>query len=134
MARELRRRGIVSCYVWLSRDELVSRDACSNGLALFDSIAAMQGRSKKIRLVWNALSCVWLAATPGGFLSWLWEQGLVPMASLRRAHLSGANLSGAYLSGADLSRADLSGADLSGADLIPAGWERGPCGLRRVAS
>ena len=112
----------MSTYVWLDRAELVARGACPEGLALFDSIARIQGRSKKVRLVWTPLSCVWLSRT---YLWWLWQHGLVPMCSVRGAYLRGADLRGAYLRGADPALlveygAYLRGADLRGANLTDA--------------
>ena len=117
----------MSTYVWLDRAELVARGVCPEGLALFDSIARIQGRSKKVRLVWTPLSCVWLSRT---YLWWLWQHGLVPMCSvrgadLRGAYLRGADLRGAYLRGADPALlveygAYLRGADLRGATLTDA--------------
>lgn len=113
-----------ACYVWLSRAELMRHEACPAGLALFDSIARIQGRREKIRVLWTPLTCVWLSTS---YLNWLWEHGLVPMCSLRDANLRGANLDGAdlgganllgaYLDGANLRNANLDGAKLYGADL-----------------
>lgn len=109
-------------YVYLSRKTLVRYEACSEGLALFDSLAKAQGRKDRVRVRWSPLAQVWLARDYPGFSAWLFDHGLIPRVSLRGAdlrgaYLSGADLSGAYLRGADLRGADLSGADLSGADL-----------------
>ena len=110
----------MSTYVYLTRDDLVSRGACRDGLAMFDAIAALRGKRRKIRLEWSSLSWFWLEADGRRFASWLYGQGLVPMPSFRGANLRGANLRGADLRGADLYGANLRGADLYGADLYGA--------------
>lgn len=110
--------------VTIHRRTLVEHDACAEGLALYDAIAAMQPetdarRHKRIKIAnWTPLHSVWaIAAGHSGFLWWLEDRGIVPRADLRGADLSGAYLGGADLRGADLRGADLSGAYLRGADL-----------------
>ena len=111
--------------VTIRRSELVKHGACASGLALFDSIAALQSaddprRLRRIRIPWCELADAWLAVGASGFVGWLRAKKLVPIADLSGANLRGANLRGADLSGADLYGADLSGADLYGADLSDA--------------
>ena len=109
-----------SAYVYLCRDELVQKGACSGGLACFDAIAALRGKRRKIRIEWNQLAWCWLNSNGQGFASWLYGQGLAPMPSFARANLAGANLAGAYLVGANLARANLARANLAGANLARA--------------
>jgi len=128
--------------VLITRARLIELGACSDGLALFDSIAAIHGNPDAITIEWTPLAEVWFSIKP--FASWARERGVIPRVSLAYADLRGADLSGAYLRGADLRGADLSGAylrgaylrgaDLRGADLRGADlgdWERGPDGFAR---
>jgi len=120
-------------HTTLRLSDLTDRRACTDGLALFHDLLALQGgvyvvvrlrsgervarlRTDRVRLRLDVLGQLWLARDCA-HVDWLREQGLIPAVSAPRADLSGANLSGADLSGADLSGADLSGADLSGANL-----------------
>ena len=80
------------------------RNACSEGLALFDAILAAQTERRiasgkrplnRLRVRWTPLAQLWLARDASGFSQWLFDKGLAPS-----VNLSGANLSSAYLSGA----------------------------------
>jgi uncharacterized protein YjbI with pentapeptide repeats len=95
----------------LTRAEIAEKNACADGLALFDEIAP----DGLIETEWTPLHALWLAAGSPGYAGWLREVGLVPAVYLRYANLRYANLRGADLSDADLSGADLSDADLRGA-------------------
>jgi hypothetical protein len=111
----------------LNRKALVGLNACSDGLALFDSIKAGQddiralaGRQprRSLRLEWNLVTQIWMATAYPGFHSWLITVGAIgPVHSKYGANLYGANLDGANLSRANLSRANLDGANLDGANL-----------------
>jgi len=112
--------------VSIRRSELVAEGACSDGLALYDSILAHQnehrgrrGLPARDRLVmrWSRLHTLMIATSHPGFHAWCVEHGILPQASLRSANLVGANLRGASLVGANLRSANLDGADLRGADL-----------------
>jgi hypothetical protein len=103
--------------VEIRRAELDAREACREGLRLFDAIAGLAGTPGLLCVEWSPLAQVWLGAAGPLFAFWLYEQGLVPQVSLRGADLGGADLRGAYLRGAYLGAADLGGADLGGADL-----------------
>ena len=127
----------------LSRKDLVNihgKAACGGGLALFDTIKAMQDDERRkvgkaprrgLTVRWTRAHQVWIAVAYPGFAAWLRDNGLAPNVSLSSADLRGANLSSANRS-ADLSSANLRGADLSSADLssariakgatAPAGW------------
>ena len=128
--------------VFITRARLVKLGACSDGLALFDSIASLHGNPDAITIEWTPLAEAWFSLT--SFSGWARERGVIPRVSLayadlrgaylrgadlRGANLYGANLSGAYLRGADLRGAYLRGAYLYGADMY--GWERGPDGFAR---
>ncbi len=122
--------------VSLYRKDLVAAGACADGLALYDTVAALQSASDRLRGRrlrvgrWTPLHTVWLHSVCSSFAAWAEQRNLIPRADLRGADLSGADLSGADLSGAYLRGADLSGADLSGAYLrgayrpydAPTGW------------
>lgn len=108
--------------VSLYRRELERRDACDDGFALYDAIAALlpesdRLRHRRIRVArWTPLHSLWLyTAGYARLATWLEWQGLIP-----RADLSGADLRGADLRGADLGGADLRGANLRGANLVRA--------------
>ena len=105
----------MTCYIYLRRSDLVTKNACREGLALFDAVAKLRGKRERIRLEWSPLAYVWLAR--GGFSRWLFAHGMAPMPNLRGAYLRGADLSGAHLRGADLRGAHLRSANLYGADL-----------------
>ena len=119
-----------SPVIYLVRSHLVEAKACPEGLAMFDEYAALQGRTKSLRLTWAHM--LWAASDERsrGFVQWAQEMGMLPRfslygadlrgADLRGADLSGANLRGANLYGANLRGANLSGADLSVADLYGA--------------
>ena len=118
---------MITVTIW--RSTLVRRVACRAGLALFDSIAAMQPESdprrlRRIRLPrYGALH--WVMLVQAGYGEWLACKGIVPRANLTGTNLAGVNLTGVNLTGAnlygtDLSRANLYGAKLSRADLSAA--------------
>ena len=107
--------------VTITRQTLTAAEVCDDGLALYDSIKRDQDAlrtalgkrpCKHLHLPWTPLAQVWLAVAHPGFFRWLYDQGIVPMLTLRRADLRGTDLSGADLYGADLYGADLYGADL----------------------
>jgi len=106
-----------SPVITLFRSHLVAADACGEGLAMFDEYAALQGRTKSLRLTWAHM--LWAACDERSraFVTWAQEMGLLPRFNLRGADLGGANLSGANLYGANLYGANLSRANLYGADL-----------------
>ena len=111
--------------ITIQRATLVKLQACTEGLALYDAIAAQQPasdarRSKRLRFRYTPLHCVWLASAYPGFASWLIARALVPLLSLESANLRGANLGGANLYGANLYGANLGGANLYGALLAGA--------------
>ena len=115
----------MSVYVYLSIDEIRERGACGGGIALFQRIAELRGKRRKIRVAWGPLAYLWLESVHPGFGYWLFANGLVPMPSLDGANLVGANLAraslvGASLVGANLARASLDGANLDGANLVGA--------------
>ncbi|WCQ92562.1 pentapeptide repeat-containing protein [Sorangium sp. Soce836] len=114
--------------VSLTRQALTREGACSDGLALFDSIKALadeqraaEGKPARRGLVvrWTRLHTLWAATAYPSFFGWLVGKGLVP-----GANLDGANLAGAYLAGAYLARANLDGANLDGANLARANLAR----------
>ncbi len=98
-----------SPVITLFRSHLVEAKACAEGLAMFDEYAALQGRSRSLRLTWAHM--LWAASDvrSRGFVTWAQEMGLLPRLSLRGANLYGANLYGANLYGANLGGADLGG-------------------------
>jgi hypothetical protein len=102
--------------VTIHRKTLVDRNACGDGLDLYDAIA---GDDECIRVEeWTPLHAAWpYAAGYGALARWLEDEGIIPRANLGGAYLSGANLREADLYGADLGGADLRGADLYGANL-----------------
>ena len=115
--------------VSIRRSELVAEGACSDGLALYDSILAhrnehrgRRGLPARDRLVmrWTRLHTLMLATSHPGFHGWCVERGILPQASLAGANLDGANLDGANLDGANLARANLARAYLDGANLARA--------------
>ncbi len=112
---------MISVSIW--RKTLVRRNACADGLALFDAIAAQQPANDKRRLEririrnWTPLHGLWAWIDAARFAQWCEARQIIPRADLTYADLSGADLSGANLSRANLSRSDLSGAILSRADL-----------------
>ncbi len=142
-------------YVWVHRAELVRLGACSEGLALFDTIAKHHKHGpSKIRLPWTTTHMVWLATAYPSFWSWARDLNVLPSlaliradlqrADLQRADLRNANLQRANLYGANLRSADLYGANLYGANLrsadlrsaraseytqLPEGYERTEAGL-----
>jgi uncharacterized protein YjbI with pentapeptide repeats len=110
----------MSCYIYLSIDDLRAKSACYEGLALFERIAARRGKRRKIRLAWSPLAYLWLESIHPGFAGWLYRVALAPMPSFAGANLRGANLRGAILRGANLVAANLEGADLRRAGLVGA--------------
>lgn len=102
-------RTAIRVNVVLTRQALVDRAACPEGLALFDAIAP----SGVWRGEWTLLHGLWLAVAYPAFAAWARDNGLVPWIVARRANLYGANLYGANLRGAYLYAA-------------PSGWERDP--------
>jgi len=127
---------MISVSLW--RSALERHDACSEGMALFEAIAAMQPatdklRTKRIRVKnWTLLHQFWLVSAYPRLAGWLRDEGLVPWISVRGANLQGANLYGADLYGANLYGANLRGASLQGANYpigdVPDGWTRGADG------
>ncbi len=96
--------------ICLSLSELIVRDACDEGVALFEAIA---GDADEIYIEeWTPLHAVWIRVVYPSFARWLEQDDLIPSASL-----SGADLRGADLRNAELYRADLRGADLRNAYL-----------------
>ncbi len=87
--------------VSIYRSTLVKHEACRNGLALYDAIAALlpeadKRRRRRIRIAnWTPLHFIWLVQT--GFGMWLAGRNLIPIANLYGANLSGANLERANL-------------------------------------
>ena len=112
--------------VKITRDELRQHNACANGMALFESIVALQGHKRSIYIRdWTPLHMVWCASAYPGFWQWCRDLNIVPQvtltrANLTRAYLTGANLTGAYLTGANLTGADLTDAYLTRANLTDA--------------
>ena len=115
--------------VQITRDDLITKGACSSGVAYFDR-AYPTGATPVIE--WTEAEQIRALRASAVFVTWAMRVGLLPMlsmakqdlygADLRGADLSRANLRGAYLrdanlSGADLSRAELYWADLLGANL-----------------
>ncbi len=119
----------ISVSIW--RKTLVRHEACRDGLALFDAIAAQQPANDKLRLKrirvrnWTPLHSIWAWACAASFAQWCESRQIIPranltganlyLANLYLANLTGADLTGAYLTGANLTGANLNGADLSGA-------------------
>jgi len=110
----------------LQRKALESKRACPEGLRLFDAIKARQddvrakaGKPPRKGCVWRwtRLHVVWMAVAYPGFLAWMVQRDLFPIANLGGAYLEGAYLEGAYLEGAYLEGAYLEGAYLEGAYL-----------------
>ena len=121
----------MSVYVYLSIDEIRERGACGGGIALFQRIAELRGKRRKIRVAWGPLAYLWLESVHPGFGYWLFANGLVPMPSLDGANLVGANLARASLDGANLDGANLVGASLVGATMsvgapVPTGYRGEP--------
>lgn len=126
--------------VHLSRQTILDRQACAEGLDLFDELCAMQGTPGSLAVEWTPLAALLLTATEPSFTLWLNGQNLIPppdlsghdlsgmdlsrlnlmRANLRGTNLRGANLRGSYLFGADLTDADLRDADLTDAELMEA--------------
>ena len=108
---------MISVSIW--RKTLVANHACSEGLVLFDDIAAQQPESdprrlRRIRIPrWTTLH--WIMLVQAGFGEWCASRNIVPRASLRGVDLAGANLRRASLTGADLAGADLRRANLTDA-------------------
>ena len=82
----------------LYRRELERLDACADGLALYDAIAALlpesdRLRHRRIRVArWTKLHSLWLyVAGYARLAAWLEREGLIPMADLSRADLSRAH-------------------------------------------
>jgi hypothetical protein len=107
--------------VTITRKRLVELRACAegkdSGMALFESLRAMQGRRHSVRIRLDLLAQLWLATACPGHYRWLVENGLLPVLGMARADLAGANLDGADLAGANLARANLARANLDGANL-----------------
>jgi hypothetical protein len=127
--------------VRIYRRDLVAANACPDGIAIYDAIAAMAAARgghrapKRLRIRWTPLHALWLATAYPSHSRWLVEHQIVPSLScLARANLAGTDLAGAdlararlaraNLAGADLARANLAGADLAGADLVGANLAR----------
>jgi len=118
---------VSTIYVTIRRRDLERLDACKPGVALFDSLAAAQGRTDRVRVKWSVAAQLWLSRDYPDFAVWCRAQGLTPWISCADSDLSWSNLSGSNLSrsnlswsnlsGSDLSRSDLSRSDLSGSDL-----------------
>ena len=105
--------------VQITRDDLITKGACSSGIAYFDR-AYPTGATPVIE--WTEAEQIRALRDSAVFVTWAMRVGLLPMLSMAKQDLSGADLSRAVLPranlrGADLSRANLYGADLSGADL-----------------
>jgi len=88
-------RQAVGPVIVLSRRTLRTLGACSQGMALFDELLALQGRKHAIRVRYTPLADLWLSVSVPSFARWLRACGLAPRANLRCADLSGANLSDA---------------------------------------
>jgi len=95
----------------ITREELKEKEACIEGLALFDKLA-IDGKLE-LSTTQNAEHVL----RNGGHVYWEWLRENFATPSLYHANLSGANLHGANLHGADLSDAYLRDANLSDADL-----------------
>ena len=106
--------------VTITRAELVRHNACDDGLALFDAMAAPGGT---ITVDWTPLHAIWSRVAFPSFALWCEGEGIIPRADLRGADLRGADLEGANLRGANLRGANLRGADLRGANLRGADLE-----------
>ncbi len=113
----------VSPVIYLLRRDLVAREACADGLALFDELAALQGRKRSLRLTWTHLLWLVTDARSREYVAWAQRGGLLPRLGLAFENLRGADLEGADLEGADLRGADLRGADLKDANLEGADLE-----------
>jgi uncharacterized protein YjbI with pentapeptide repeats len=112
--------------VRITRQELISCNACIQGIALFDRIAP----SEILEIAeWTALHTLWLAVLEPSHYKWLTWNGIIPRANLACADLRSANCTGADFTGANLVCADLrsancTGADFTGADLRSANLTR----------
>jgi len=116
----------VALILRLTRAEVRRAGACSEGLALFDELKALQddarrtaGRSPRraLRVPYTLLHQLWAATAYPQFFGWLGDVGLLPRAHGPKANLGGADLRSANLGGADLRSANLGGADLRSANL-----------------
>ena len=95
----------------ITREELKEKEACIEGLVLFDKLA-IDGKLE-LSTTQNAEHVL----RNGGHVYWEWLRENFATPSLYHANLRGANLSGADLSGANLRDANLRDADLRDADL-----------------
>jgi len=95
----------------ITREELKEKEACIEGLVLFDKLA-IDGKLE-LSTTQNAEHVL----RNGGHVYWEWLRENFATPSLYHANLRGANLSGADLRGANLRDADLRDADLRGANL-----------------
>ena len=77
--------------VKITRDELRQHNACANGMALFESIVALQGHKRSIYIRdWTPLHMVWCASAYPGFWQWCRDLNIVPQVTLTRANLTRA--------------------------------------------
>jgi uncharacterized protein YjbI with pentapeptide repeats len=107
--------------VSIHRSDLVAKEACIEGLAIFDGLVSLQGQIKDVwSFEWTTLCAVWLSVWQPSHSAWLRHHGFIPIANLRNAYLRSANLGGANLCSADLRSANLGGANLGGANLCSA--------------
>lgn len=136
--------------ITISRN-LVEKESCNSGLALFDSFRKeMDQDGEDLTIEWDALSQIWSLCDQKicGWVRWALNNKILPSwsfqgedltnADLRGADLIEADLNGADLRGADLRYANLKDADLNGADLtgayypkgyLPEGWIRSEKGF-----
>lgn len=112
--------------ITITREDLMSRDACRDELARFDSIwpdgvARIEGSIAYVNDFLLFVSKHWPAA-----IAFLHAEKFISPLDLRRANLRGANLSYANLRDADLSYADLRGA------VMPSNWREVAINIKEV--
>ena len=102
----------------ITLEQLKLKSACSPALKEFEKVVGQQTADIEI----NPAAQGWILASRfwRRFLGWAWNEGIIPMWSMREVNLSIADLSIADLRRANLSETDLSQADLSNADLSKA--------------
>ena len=101
--------------ITITRQQLIDKAACDLAIADLDKLGV-----ENITIAsWNRAAQGFVLGSKIGrlYLIWLYDEGLLPLYSMRGANLRGANLNGADLRGADLNGANLRWANLNGANL-----------------
>ena len=122
--------------ITLTVDDLIKRNACSDGVDLFRMTFG-----ESIDMIWDREHQEYLLLTEfRRYVGWAWLVGLLPQWTLNGWVVRSANLRSADLRYADLRSANLESANLRSADLTnawrpqnaPDGWEILDGRLRRM--